>query len=117
MLGISAGAFRHQIKIEQRSTSFDSSGQQLTTWSPLLTTWGKIDPSSGSEQQTAGESRAVISHIVTMRHQAAFDDPRVAAKCRVYFKGRYLDIVSCRNLEERNRFDVLECVEGLKYVG
>lgn len=115
MFGISPGQFRHQIKIEQRSLSVDAVGQQLTTWASLATAWAKVEPSAGSEQEVAGESRARISHMVTIRHQRAFDDPRAAAKCRILFKGRYLDIINCRNLEERGRFDVLDCIEGLKY--
>lgn len=115
MLGIGAGQFQHQIRIEQRSLTVDAVGQQLTHWTTLATTWAKLEPSAGSEQETAGESRARISHMVTIRHQGAFDDPRVAAKCRILFRGRYLDIVNCRNLEERGRFDVLDCVEGMKY--
>ena len=117
MFGHNAGQFRHSISIEQRSTSVDSSGQQSTTWAPLVSTWAKIEPSTGSEQQAAGESRALISHTVTIRHKTVFDDPRVAAKCRINFKGRHLDIVNCTNIEERGRFDVLQCIEGLKYVG
>jgi len=117
MFGISAGQFRHPIKIEQRSTAVDAAGQQSIVWADLATTWAKVEPSAGSEQAGAGESRAQISHTVTIRHQAAFDDPRVASKCRINFKGRYLDIINCRNLEERGRFDILDCIEGLKYVG
>ena len=115
MFGLCAGQFRHPVRIEQRSLSVDAVGQQLTSWTTLLTTWAKLEPSSGGEQEKAGESRARISHTVTIRHQGAFDDPRLAAKCRILFKGRYLDIVNCRNLEERGRFDVLDCIEGLKY--
>ena len=115
MFGLNAGQFRHRIKIEQRSLSVDEVGQQLTTWSALATTWAKFEPGSGGEQETAGESRARISYTVTIRHQSAFDNPTVAAKCRILFRGRYLDIVNCRNLEERGRFDLLDCVEGLKY--
>ena len=115
MFGLNAGQFRHQVRIEQRSLSVDAVGQQLTTWTTLATTWAKVEPSAGNEQEVAGESRVRISHMVTLRHQSAFDDPRMAAKCRLHFKGRYLDIVNCRNLEERGRFDVLDCIEGLKY--
>jgi SPP1 family predicted phage head-tail adaptor len=117
MFGHNAGQFRHHINIEQRSTSVDSSGQQSTIWATLVSTWAKIEPSTGSEQQVAGESRALISHTVTIRHKTVFDDAKVAAKCRINFKGRHLDIVNCTNIEERGRFDVLQCIEGLKYVG
>jgi SPP1 family predicted phage head-tail adaptor len=117
MFGNTAGQLRHSIKIEQRSTSVDAAGQQSIFWAEMSSAWAKIEPSAGGEQSGVGESRAQISHIVTIRHQAIFDDPRAAAKCRINFKGRYLDILNCRNLEERGRWDVLECIEGLKYVG
>jgi SPP1 family predicted phage head-tail adaptor len=115
MFGLTGGQFRHQIKIEHRSLAVDEVGQQLTTWTMLATTWAKVEVSTGGERQVAGESRALISHQVTIRHQTAFDDPKAAVKCRISFKGRYLDIVSCQNLEERGRFDVLQCTEGMKY--
>ena len=115
MFGLTGGQFRHQIKIERRSLVVDGVGQQLTSWTALATTWAKVEAISGGEQEVAGESRAMISHQVTIRHNAAFDDPKFAVKCRISFRGRYLDIVSCRNLEERGRFDVLECTEGMKY--
>ena len=115
MFGLTGGQFRHTIRIEQRSLSVDAVGQQVTTWTTLATTWAKIEAISAAEREVAGESRALISHTVTMRHQAAFDDPKFAVKCRISYGGRYLDIVSCYNLEERGRFDVLQCTEGMKY--
>ena len=117
MFANTSGQLRHSIKIEQRSTSVDAAGQQSIVWADLATTWAKIDPTGGGEQAGTGESRALISHVVTIRHLAAFDDSRQATKCRINFKGRTLDIVNCKNLEERGRWDVLDCVEGLKYVG
>lgn len=113
MFGLTAGQLRHQVDIQQRGTGVDSFGQQTATWTSVGLTWAKVEPLSGREQLAAGMVRAEVSHKITMRSRSIFNDPKVAAKYRIVYAGRYFNISASLNLEERGRWTVLECLEGL----
>ena len=115
MFGFAAGQLRHAVDIQQRSTTQDASGQQSVVWTSALSgvTWAKIEPYQAREQLAAGVEHAEISHKITMRHRAIFDDPKNAAKYRIVYAGRNFNILGCINLEERNRCDELLCSEGM----
>jgi SPP1 family predicted phage head-tail adaptor len=112
MFGISPGQLRHQVDVQQRSTSQDAMGQQLTTWASVATTWAKIEPYQAKEQVQANQVQAEVSHRITLRHRAIFDDPQAAATYRLVFKSRKFNINGAMNLEERGRYSVLLCTEG-----
>ena len=113
MYSIEIGQLRHSFTIEQRSTTQDELGQQSTTWTPVATgVRAKIEPISGKEQIQAQQRQAEVTHKITIRHRAIFDDPQAAALYRIIFKGRKLNINVCTNLEERNIYTELICTEG-----
>lgn len=48
-----SGLLRKRLTIQQRSTSQDDYGQQLTSWTDFATVWGEVVPSSGRENISA----------------------------------------------------------------
>jgi SPP1 family predicted phage head-tail adaptor len=103
-----AGELRHQVVIEQRSSSVDSFGEQLTTWTTFATIYAAILPVSGRELIAAGVVDAEVSHRIIVRYLAG-----VTASMRVLFEGRYFEIKAVLNEAERDRMLTLLCAEGL----
>lgn len=109
-----AGQLRRQITIESRATSVDADyGGQSTTWSTTATVWADIQPLSGRELFAAQQFGSEVSHVITVRYQSMFDDPKAVAAMRVNYNGRYFNIHACINTDERNREVQLMASEGL----
>lgn len=107
-----AGQLRHSITIQKRSATKDDYGQAINTWSTVATTRANIRPVGGREAVAGMEQRATLTHTVAVRYQAALVPPLEASTWRVLFGSRVLNVINSRNLEEKNRWIVLECDEG-----
>ena len=112
------GTLRRRVDIETRATGTNSSGQQDTTWSALLTgVPADIQSLAGREQLAAQAINAELSHTVTVRYHALLADPIKTAGMRVVYTNagvtRYFNIASAKNIDERNRSIELLAAEGL----
>lgn len=104
-----AGKLRHLIDIEQRSTGQDVAGQQLGTWTPVVSRiYANVKPVRTEEPLNAAALRGRVTHEVELRYRAG-----VTAAMRVKFGTRYFDIIGVRDTEERHRQLFLDCVEGM----
>ena len=108
-----AGDLRKRIQLQQRSSSQDGFGQQLTIWTTLFTSWAEIEPVSGAQLDRARSIYNETSHKVTMRWRAQLNDVRVVGSYRILYANRIFDVGASMNLEERNRTVVLLCSEGI----
>ena len=107
-----AGDLRKRIQLQRRSSAQDSYGQQLTTWSTILTTWARIESVSGAQLERARSIYNQTSHQVTVRWRQTFSDIRVVGSYRITYAGRIFDVGASLNTDERNREVVLYCSEG-----
>ncbi|WP_454737596.1 phage head closure protein [Cupriavidus necator] len=112
---IRAGDLNRLITIQQRSTSQDGFGQQVTTWSDVKKVYAFIEPLAGNERIAAMQVSTAVSHRITVRYDAIFADPRVVAAYRVAYNGRYFNIQAAMNLDEANRTIELLAAEGMNY--
>ena len=110
---LSAGTLRKRITLQQQSTSVDTYGQQITTWTDVATVWASIEPSVGRELMAAQAVRLDQPTTITMRWQSAFASPKAVAAMRVVYNGRIFNIYSVENEDERNRMLTLLASEGL----
>lgn len=109
-----AGDMRHKIDIQQRSTTQDSFGGQSQTWTNVATgIWADIQPLSGREIMAAEAVQAEVSHTITIRYKASFDDPVAVAAMRAVYGSRIFNISAKINVDERNRIIQLSANEGL----
>lgn len=106
-----AARLRQRITFESQSSSKDSFGQPVQSWSTVLTCWAAVEPLSGRELMAARQVASEITHRVIVRYQAALAVPRTVMAYRVNFGGRYFDIREALNVEERDREVHLLCVE------
>lgn len=104
-IGMSIGQMRYRVNLLQPSTVRDTFGGRSNPVA-FATTYAKIEALQGKELYKAQEMVAEVSHRVTIRYQ-----PGVVTKYLVDFKGRIFSIEAIINVEERNRFLQLLCLE------
>jgi SPP1 family predicted phage head-tail adaptor len=104
----SVGPLRHRVAIQARTVTQDGYGATVATWATAATVWASVEPLSGREAWQAQSVRPDVTHTVTIR---AYDG--LTPKHRLLFDGRTLEIESVVNLEERNRYMVLQCKEAV----
>ena len=105
--GVRAGDLKRRITIQQRSASVDTFGQQLVTWSNLLTSWAEIQPTSGREMVSAEAQQFEISHQITIRYRST-----ITPAMRVLYEGRVFEIMSVLDQDTQHRRLTLMCSEG-----
>lgn len=108
-----ANECRHTIQIQNKSVSLDAYGQQVNTWTTLVTTKASIRAAGrSSEKVSGGQITSSLTHTIATRYQAALGEPIAMAAMRILFNGRVINILSARILEEKNQWIVFDCVEG-----
>lgn len=101
------GSLRHRVAIQTRTDVADGMGGKTSSWATVATVWAKIEPLSAREQFFAGKTDHRITHRITMR-------PRTITHAqRLVFGARTFQIHGVRELEERNRWVVVDCEEGV----
>ena len=108
-----ANECRHTIQIQKKSVSLDAYGQQVNTWTTLVTTKASIRPAGRlTEKIMGGQMTASLTHTIATRFQAVLGSPIEMAAMRILFNGRVINILSARILEEKNQWIVFDCVEA-----
>lgn len=92
-----AGELRYFITIQQRSVTRDDFGAESATWSTFSSVWAKVSPLSGREMEHAQAIHSDTTHQVTIRYLAG-----VTPEMRIQHDSRTLEILSVRNIDERN---------------
>lgn len=103
-----AGDLRKRVKIQQRGTTQDSFGQQITTWTDVAEVWASIEPMSGRELMAAAAVQSETTHTVVIRYR-----PGIVPAMRINYGGRLFNIGAVIDENERHRMLTLICSEGL----
>jgi SPP1 family predicted phage head-tail adaptor len=111
-LNFDPGRLDQKVTIQTRSASLDAYGQQVNTWSDLLTVWANLRPLGGSEKLRALAMASQLSHTVLVRYNPAFMPPTTADAWRIKFGTRYFNIQAARNVDEANHWIIFDCTEG-----
>jgi SPP1 family predicted phage head-tail adaptor len=106
---VSAGTYRHLVRVLIPSASDDGAGGQTVTVTdgPLL--WANVQSVSSREQAIAGAVQTVATHRVQMPY-----DTRVTALRqfeRVAPTGTTLQILGVRDVDGRQRMLEVDCAE------
>lgn len=108
-----AGDLRRRVRVQTRATSQDSFGQQVTTWSDLLSSVpADIQPMTGRELIAAQATNTEITHQIELRYHTALSNPVAVAAMRVLYGSRVFEIRASMNVDERNRQITLLASEG-----
>lgn len=107
---IDAGKLRQRITFQKFDGQRDDYGDPLDAedehWSGVVTTWAAIDPISGREFYSAGQSQSEVTHKVRLRYR-----PGITTALRIFWKGRKFKILSIIDWEERHESLMLMCKE------
>ena len=108
-----SGSLDRYVSIQRRSIAQDTFGGQLETWTEIKKVYASIEALSGNERLAAQSLSTDISHRITVRYDAIFADPKVAATYRVVYLGRIFDVQACLNVDEGNWIVELMAAEGM----
>lgn len=91
---------RHRITLQQPVLTAGEGGHYSIAWQDVATLWASVRPLENrgltAEALFAEQLVAKVSHEVVLRYRAG-----VAADMRVVFEGRYFNIRSVVNVDER----------------
>ena len=93
-----AGRLRHVITIEQSTKTDNTLGEPIETWATFKQVRAQITPINGKEYFAASQIQSTVSHKVKIRYTSG-----ITTDMRINFNGRYFDIESIINFQERNK--------------
>ena len=105
------GRLRHKIFIEQATETEDSYGGIVSTWSTLITCRAAVEPLMGREYFAALQVNAERNMKFRIRYSNLV--ATATTKMRVKYDGRYFDVQSIMNIEERDHTMILMTVEDV----
>ena len=100
-LSLPAGSLRHSIEIQSRSTTPDSFGQPIATWSTVLTPRASIDILTQRELYQADQLSGQVSHVITIRWPGIL--VQIVPGMQVVFGSHTYRIQTVDNVELRSR--------------
>lgn len=103
-----AGALRNRVRLQQNTTTQDSTGMPVSGWADIATVWGSIEPLDGRELIQAGQVAAEVNTRIRIRYRAGLD-----AKMRVLTEdgARAFEIHAIIQPELRTKELELLCLE------
>ena len=107
-MAYSIGKMRHKIEIQSPVNTTDTGGGSARTWSTVSTRFAEVRPVKGAESLRQGQVQETLSYEIIMRHT-----DEIGTNYRVKFGDRILNIRHLRNENQRNRYTILECEEGV----
>lgn len=106
------GRFDKRITLQSRSSTLDSYGQEINSWSDVAIVWANIKPVSGRERLKAMQVDSILSHTVAVRYNATFMPPRTVDAWRIVYNNRYFNIIAAMDLNEERKYIIFDCTEG-----
>lgn len=83
-----AGAMRHRVELQAKTTSHDDHGGPVQTWKTVATVWASLEATSTREFFAAQQVQSEVTQRIRIRFRADID-----ATMRVVHKDRVFDIV------------------------
>jgi len=96
-MNLSPNDLKDRIAIQTSTDSQDAAGQIVPTWSTYATVWACITPLIGREYLASRQLQAEVSGKIRIRYLAG-----VTPKMRVLFNGRYFNILTVMDVNERH---------------
>jgi SPP1 family predicted phage head-tail adaptor len=108
------GRLDKRVSIQRRSSTKDSYGQEIDSWTTIAQVWAQVKPLGGKERMrnAAMVVESILTHTVTVRYSATLMPPLEADAWRILYGSRIFNITSSRDVEEDRRFIEFDCTEG-----
>lgn len=108
-----AGDLRHRITLQIRKSEPDELNQPSLEWRDLCAISAGIQPMTARERMVAQANQSELTHLVVIRWQSQFSDPRYMATLRIKYGNRIFNIQGSIDPDERHKSLELSCSEGL----
>lgn len=105
---LDSSVLSRRITIQSRASALDSFGQQILTWTDVLSCWASLESQSSKELIAAQAVNAELTDMVTIRYRTG-----ITAAMRVLYQSRVLNIQSVINPDTAHVALQLMCSEGL----
>tara|TARA_R100000426_G_scaffold81824_1_gene59907 strand:+ start:27 stop:350 length:324 start_codon:yes stop_codon:yes gene_type:complete len=105
---MSIGMMRHQVKLQSPSHTTDTGGGAAKTFTTLALLWANIKPVSNKEGVRQGKVQETQTHHITIRFRSD-----IGTNYRIQYGSRNFNIRGIRNIDERDRYLMLICEEGV----
>lgn len=102
------GNLRHRVTVAKYTETKGTTGQVIKSYTDSATRWAMIKSLTTRELLQAQQIHAEMTHEVWLRYPL-----NVSPKDRVTFGERIFEILGVQNIDERNRFIKLMCVERI----
>ncbi len=84
-----AGDLRNRVKIQSKSVTRNTFGEEVVSWVDVATVWAAIEPLSGREFLAAQAVNAELTVRIRIRYRTGID-----SSMRVLFGTRVFEIIS-----------------------
>lgn len=85
---------RHRLEV-QRSSRVNEQGFVVTAYTPVGTYWGTMDPITEKQRVQYHSISSEVTHFARVNGQADVEE-----KDRLFFKGRYFEVLTVVNINE-----------------
>lgn len=93
---VRAGEMRHQVVIQQRSTTQDSAGEASTVWTTFAAVRAALERAPGREVWASAQRSGRVPVVFRLRYLAD-----VTPAMRIYFAGKVHNILSAVDVAGR----------------
>lgn len=101
------GRLRYKVDLESATNTRDSGGGLSQAFNAVASIFADIRPQSGDETFRQGKVQEKLTHNIIIRYRTG-----VTTSQRISYDSRIFQIRSVINVDERDRFLMLKCVEG-----
>lgn len=107
-----AGDLDNRITIQEKApTTQNQYGEEVPSWSDVITVWAAIEPLKGREYLESKLAAAEVTTRIRMRYQPGVD---ITPAMRVSWSSRVFEIVDVINPKMANKELQLMCVEQIR---
>lgn len=106
------GPLNHRITLQRRPATKDAFGQLAGAWETVTTVWANVRPIGGRERVAARAVGGTLTHRISLLWDPALAGSVEMAGWRVLFGARVFNIEAAVNVNERDRWILLDATEG-----
>lgn len=113
---MSVGKMQHRLTIQTPSRADDGGGGVAVTWKEVETVWGRIEGKTGNETFFGDQLEGRSTYLITIRFRRGITNKhRIIYSYQVKGKAysRTFNVNRVENKNEKDRFLVLYCTEGV----
>lgn len=94
------GQLRHRVKFQKGVRKRNDRKETIHEWEDMKTVWSAIMPEDGREFYRAKQENQEISGLLRIRYYPGLLETLKTHPVRVFFRGRYLEILWARDMQE-----------------